>query len=227
MQSRIVMESKMLNLEITVTEVQVGSRGMAVSVELAKVPHDILRSLLAHGVIQKVGDAASAAKSAAIAAKFGDSPVKADVDKWLETESAKDAISLVALGMMEKAVDALYEGRWAIREGTGTRSRWSDEQALALEMARDTLSGIFKQAAKAKGVKASAESYVKNLGDKVAAYFTEKAGKYVWNDQHVMAYITAQAEAGKVDYMADARTELARRAALVADLNVDDMLGDI
>lgn len=215
-----------INVQVATQIVEVNSRGRAVKVDLTKLSNDILANLLTHGLIQKVGDAASAAKKQAILDTFGDDFNQADAQKWSESEAGERAISDKAQAMMEKAVDALLEGRWAIREGTGTVSRWTPTQDKALEMARNDLLAKFKAAAQHKGIKATMANFIK-LSPAVAKYFTEKAGKPVWDDKAVMAYIDAQASAGTIDYMAKAAKELDRLASMVADINVDDLLDGI
>lgn len=214
----------MKTLEINVTSVMVSSRGQTVKIDLTTLSDDILRALLAHGVVQKVGDAASAAKQQAILSEFGDNYNKADAEKWAATPQGEKAIGAQALLMMQKAVDALNEGRWAIREGTGTRTRWTEEQSLALDFAKTDLVMRFKRACLAKSLPQKMESYPK-LGEAVAKYFTEKAGKPVFRDEVVMDWIAAQAPA--VDYMAKAAEELAHRAAMVDSVDLDDLLADI
>jgi hypothetical protein len=214
----------MKSFEIVVPTVEVSSRGQSIKIDLTRLSDDILRALLAHGVIQKVGDAASAAKQQAILSKFGDEYNKADAAKWAETTQGESAIGDQALLMMQKAVDALYEGRWAIREGTGTRTRWTEEQTLALDFAKADLVARFKRACLAKSLPQKMESYPK-LSEAVAKYFTEKAGKPVFKDEVVMEWLAAQAP--NVDYMAKAREELAHRAAMVDAVDLDDLLADI
>lgn len=218
----------MLNLELNVTKIDVVSREQTLQVDLALLSADILRSLFAYGVQQKIGDAASGAKQDAIAAKFGDEPNKADVAAWLETDSATKAIGASAARLMQKAYDALLEGKWAIRQGTGTSTKYSEETQLALDMAKNYLALLFKANGTDKlKLRATAENFATKCGAKVAAFFTERAKKYVWNDTRLLEYIDAQQLAGKRDYRAEAMAELARRAEQVAELSDDEELADM
>lgn len=215
-----------INLEISQVAVEVGSRGQSVTVDLAKLTHDILRQLLSHGIVQKIGDSASSAKAQAIAAKFGDEPNKADAKAWAESDAGEKAIGEQAKLLMDKALDALYAGKWAIREGTGTSIKMTDEQSLAIDIAKDALKAIFTKATQAKGIKATAENFL-TLGDKVSAFFNTSGKRPVWNDKAVLDWIAKQAEADKADYMAQAREEIARRAKLTQDIDLGDMLADL
>lgn len=218
----------MLNLELNVTTITVASREQMLAVDLTKLSADILRSLFAYGVQQKIGDAASGAKADAIAAKFGDEPNKADVAAWLETESATKAIGESAARLMQKAYDALLEGKWAIRQGSGTSTKYSEETQLALDMAKNDLALLFKANGTDKlKLRATAENFATKCGAKVAAFFTERAKKYVWNDTRLLEYIDAQQLAAKRDYRAEALAELARRAEQVAELAGDTELADM
>lgn len=218
----------MINLELNVTKIDVVSREQTLQVDLSLLSADILRSLFAYGVQQKIGDAASGAKADAIAAKFGDEPNKADVAAWLETESATKAIGTSAARLMAKAYDALLEGKWAIRQGSGTSTKYSEETQLALDLARNDLALLFKTNGTDKlKLRATAENFATKCGAKVAAFFTERSKKYVWNDARLLEYIDAQQLAGKRDYRTEALAELAKRAEQVAEMAGASDLADL
>lgn len=215
-----------INLELNVLNVSVTSRGVERKVDLTKLSHDILRSLLAHGLNQKVADAASGAKAQAIEMKFGPEANKADAAAWIESESGQRALTETTGLLMDKAIDALLEGKWTIREGSGTRVTMTPEQELAHSKARDALTAIFKAACVRKGIKGTVANFV-TLGDQAKKYFAEKGKGYVWQESSVAAFIAAQAEAGKRDFMAEAREELAAQAAMIGDVGLDDLLGEL
>lgn len=210
-----------IHLEITQTQVQVGSRGKVVSLDLTRLSHDILRQFVSHGIVQKVGDSASAAKQSAILAKFGDDFNKADAEAWAKTPQGEEAIATEAERMMQKAIDALYEGKWAIRESTGMVTKWTEEQSLALELAKAELATRFKRACLAKGLPQRVGSFPE-LGEAVAKYFTSKGKATVWQDKVVMEWIETQVD--KRDYMAEARETLASMAAAAEDIDLEDLL---
>lgn len=218
----------MLSLELNVTKIDVVSREQTMQVDLSLLSADILRSLFAYGVQQKIGDAASGAKADAIAGKFGAEPNKADVAAWLETESATKAVGASAARLMQKAYDALLEGKWAIRQGSGTSTKYSEETQLALDLAKGDLALLFKANGTDKlKLRATAENFATKCGAKVAAFFTERAKKYVWNDTRLLEYVDAQQLAGKRDYRNEALQELARRAEQVAELAGDTDLAEM
>lgn len=218
----------MLNLELNVTTITVASREQTIAVDLTRLSADILRSLFAYGVQQKIGDAASGAKAYAIAAKFPGEANKADVDAWLATDAATKAIGDSAARLMAKAYDALLDGKWAIRQGSGTSTKYSEETQLALDLARGDLALLFKANGTDKlKIKATAENFATKCGPKVAAFFTEKAKKYVWADTRLLEYIDAQQLANKRDYRAEAQAELARRAEQVATMAESEDLADM
>ena len=212
-----------INLEVLALELNVESRGVAVLVDLNKIPHDVLRQVLAHGVKQKVSDAASNAAMTCYVAKKGKDAPKPSRDQLTAfVESNRAEIEQETLASMEKARNALYEGRWQVREGGGTVSRWTDEQALALNMARDALMTIFKAAAQKAGKKSTMEALCE-LSPKIAAFFDQGGKRPTWKDTAVMEWIAAQAEKG-TDYLAQAREELARRETLSDNIDVGDLL---
>ena len=93
------------------TVITITSRGVSVDVDTSKLNEDVLAKLLAYGITQKVGDAASGA--AKVATETG--------------ASVED----VTKGMMSKAVDALIAGEWSIRTaGEGVSERTKVERAV-------------------------------------------------------------------------------------------------
>lgn len=215
------------NIELTQQTIEVGSRGQTVKLDCAVLSDDILRQLLIHGAIQKIGDAASAAKATAISAHFGDTePNKSDAKAWTESPAGEAKIGEVALAMMQKAVTALVAGQWAIREGTGIRIRRNDVDSLAIDMAKETLKNIFVKATAERGKKPTMENFV-GLGDAVAKYFVKGEKAYVWEDDAVLTWIDSQAASGKTDYRQAAREEIARRAAMTEEVDVSALLADI
>lgn len=219
-----------IKLEVNVTEVCVVSREVEVKVDLTKLTHDILRSLLAHGVSQKIGDAASAATAQAVESEFGADKTARhpDAKAWLETESGKRKVQDIARAMMEKAVESLYAGNWVSRQGTGLRIEADPVVKLAHDKAKAVLmEAIFKPFAAKAGIKPTLENLATCGQAKVEAFFTTKAKRAVWNESTVGAWAQAQADAGKRDYLAEAREELAAIASAAPAGDLDDMLADL
>lgn len=225
------MSVEMFKLEVPATSINVESRDVIVPVDVAKIPHDVLRQVLAHGIKQKVADAASGVVGQLwleVKGKDAPKPSRDQLRDFAEAHSKQ--VADATLAAMQKAVDALIAGQWQVRvAGDGTSSKWTDEQALALDIAKGVLKTIFTSAlAKAKpGAKATAAEFVA-LSEKVAAFFKANESRPTWDDKAVMIWIGKQAEAKTRDYMAEAREELARRAAATPDLSdMDDLLGDL
>jgi hypothetical protein len=225
------MENFVLNVPAATLHVE--SRGVSVPVNVAEIPHDVLRQVILHGIKQKVADAASSATGLVWAEVKGKEAPKPSKDQLADfTEAHKAAIETQTLAMMQKAVDALLAGQWQVRvAGDGTVSKWTDEQTIALDIARGVLAERFT-AALAKtspGVKPTAANFV-TLGEKVAQFFKSNEKRPTWNDSALMEFIKRQATSeGGRDFMAEAREELARReaAASAMPLDLDDLLGDI
>lgn len=224
---------EMFNLEIPAVPVAVESRGVTVSLDLAAIPHDVLRLVLVHGIKQKVADAASGATGAIWLEVKGKDAPKPSKDQLADFVVTHDkAIKDQTLALMQKAADALLAGQWQIRvAGEGTSTKWTEEQSLALDIAKGALQGIFAAAlAEASpGTKATAIAFVA-LDPKVAAFFKQNEKRPTWNDAAVMEWIKRQLNA-KVprDIMAEAREELARREAASAGMAKDlgELLGDL
>lgn len=222
---------EMFNLEVPAATINVESRGVVVPVNVAAIPHDVLRQVILHGIKQKVADAASGAALAVWKNVKGDDAPKPSRDQLADFVVAHDAaIKEVTRAMMQKAADALLEGRWMIREAGGTVTRWTEEQTIALDLAKSALTAIFTAAlAKASpNAKPTAANFVA-MSEKVAAFFKQNEKRPTWDDKAVMAWIDKQASNGGRDFMAEARAELARRAAAVEEMgeSLDEMLADI
>ena len=115
--------------------------------------------------------------------------------------------------------------------GDGTSTKWTEEQGLALDIAKGALQSIFASAlTKASpGTKATASAFVA-LSPKVATFFKANDKRPTWNDAAVMDWIKRQLEAKTPrDIMAEAREELARREAASAGMAEDlgELLGDL
>jgi hypothetical protein len=225
------MSVEMFKLDVPATTINVESRDVIVPIDLGAIPHDVLRQVIAHGIKQKVADAASGVVGQLWLEVKGKDAPKPSRDQLRDfAEGHIKAVKDATLAAMQKACDALLAGQWQVRvAGDGTSSKWTDEQALALDIAKQALKAVFVAAlSKAKpGAKATAAEFVA-LSPKVAAFFKANESRPTWDDKPVMAWVTAQAEAGKRDIMAEAREELARREAAMADTpDLDDLLGDI
>lgn len=219
-------------LEVPASSLMVESRGMQVEVDVAAIPHDVLRQVLWHGIKQKVSDAASGATGLIwqeVKGKDAARPSRDQLKDFAETHSK--AIGEQTIALMQKAVDALLAGQWQVRTaGDGTSTRWTEEQSLALDIAKGALQNVFVSAlAEARpGVKATAANFVA-LSPKVAAFFKANDKRPTWDDAAVMAWIDKQREVGSRDIMSEAQAELARRNAAAATMAVglDDLLKDI
>lgn len=221
------------NLEVPAVAVAVESRGVTINVDLTKIPHDVLRQVLAHGIKQKVADAASGVVGVLyIEAKGKDAPKPSRDQLATFAEANAKAVSDATEAAMHKAADALIAGQWQVRvAGGGTSSKWTTEQTLALYMAKEELKAIFVAALrKAKpDAKPTAQAFY-DLSPKIAAFFKMNDTRPTWDDKPVMDWIKVQADKeGGRDFMAEARAEIARReaAVLAATFDLDEMLGDI
>lgn len=230
------MEVKMFALEVPASAINVESRDVVVSVDVAAIPHDVLRQVLAHGIKQKVADAASGVVGQLWLEVKGKDAPKPSRDQLRDfAEGHEKAVKDATLAAMQKAVDAMMAGQWQVRvAGDGTSTKWTDEQALALDIAKAALKAVFVAAlSKAKpGAKATAADFVA-LSPKVAAFFKANESRPTWDDKAVMAWIKAQAEkeVNPRDIMAEARDELARRNAAAADMSaitaMDELLAGL
>lgn len=219
-------------LEVPASSLMVESRGMQVEVDVAAIPHDVLRQVLWHGIKQKVSDAASGATGLIWQEVKGKDAAKPSRDQLKDfAENHSKAIGEQTIALMQKAVDALLAGQWQVRvAGDGTSTKYTEEQSLALDIAKGALQGVFVEAlAKAQpGVKPTAANLVA-LSPKIAAFYKQNEKRPTWDDSAVLAWIGKQQEAGTRDIMSEAQAELARRnkAAEVMTADLDDLLGDI
>ena len=226
------MEVKMFSLEVPASTINVESRDVIVPVNPADIPHDVLRQVLAHGIKQKIADAASGVVGQLWTEVKGKDAPRPSRDQLRDFAEAHDkAVKDATLAAMQKAADALLAGQWQVRvAGDGTSSKWTDEQALALDIAKGALGTIFAKAlAKVSPTaKPTAANFVA-LSEKVAAFFKANEKRPTWDDKAVMAWIEKQATAETPrDIMAEAREELARREAAMAETpDLDDMLGEL
>jgi len=193
------------------------------------LPHDILRQIIPHGVKQKLADAAASVPAVCyMASKPAGSP-KPSRDQLADFVAANKAtVDAGILAAMQKAWAAMVAGQWQVRVASGTVSKWTDEQDLALDIAKSALVAIF-----AKGLaqvdpkaKPTAANFVA-VSEKVAAFFKTDGKRPTWNDKAIMEWIVKQQPTR--DYMAEAREELARREAASAEMgdDLDAMLADL
>lgn len=216
----------MLNIAINRTAIEVGSRNALVKLELGKLSPQILEQLFIYGCIQKISDSASTAGTDAAKLALGEECTAQQRKDWLDTPIGKAKAQERAQGMMEKAIAALVAGEWSMREGSGVSLRFTDAEELALSEAKGDLTARFKQACEVKRLKPVMASYPL-LGAAVEKFFTEKAKKLCWADAEVMRFITAQKEAGKRDYLAEAQAKLDARAEQAAEVDISDLLADL
>lgn len=218
-------------LELPALELVVTSRDVELKVNVGELPHDILRQIIPHGIKQKLADsAASVPFTCYMAAKPEGTPKPSRDQLSAYVESNQATVNAGILAAMQKAWDAMKAGQWQVRVASGgTVSKWTEEQSLALDIAKGALQAVFANAlSKASpGTKPTASAFV-SLSPKVAAFFKTNEKRPTWDDKAVMGWIAKQAESSARDFMAEAREELARRAAATADMSdLDDMLADI
>lgn len=215
-------------LEVPALSLVVESREVSLTVNIAELPHDILRQIIPHGIKQKLADAAASVPFTCYMASKPEGSPKPSRDQLSDFVTANKAtVDAGILAAMQKAWDAMKAGQWQVRvAGGGTVSKWTDEQSLALDIAKGALQAVFTNAlAKASpSTKPNAAAFVA-LSPKVAAFFKANDKRPTWDDKAVMAWIAANE---KRDFMAEARAELARRNEAVESMaDMDDLLGDI
>lgn len=219
-----------INLELPALDIVVESREVAITVNVGELPHDILRQIIPHGIKQKLADSAASVPFTCYMASKPDGTPKPSRDQLTDWVAANKAtVNAGILAAMNKAWDAMKAGQWQVRVASGTSTKWTDEQALALDIAKGALQAVFTAAlAKASpGTKPSAAAFVA-LSPKVAAFFKANDKRPTWDDKAVMGYIAKQSASGTRFFMQEAREELARRAAAVPAMDdLDDMLGDL
>jgi hypothetical protein len=225
---------KTFQLEMNAMELVVESREVSLTVNIGELPHDILRQIIPHGIKQKLADAAASVPFTCYMASKPEGAAKPSRDQLADFVAAnKMTVDAGILAAMQKAWDAMVAGQWQVRVASGgTVSKWTDEQSLALDIAKGALQAIFAAAlAKASpGTKPNATAFV-GLSPKVAAFFKsgESVKRPTWEDKAVMEWIKRQHETKARDFMTEAREELARREAASVGMtdDLDTMLGDI
>lgn len=221
---------KTFQLEMTALELVVESREVALTVNIGDLPHDILRQIIPHGIKQKLADAAASVPFTCYMASKPNGSPKPSRDQLTDfVANNQTTVNAGILAAMQKAWDAMVAGQWLVRvAGGGTVSKWTDEQVLALDIAKGALQAVFAAAlAKAApGTKPSASAFIA-LSPKVAAFFKANEKRPTWDDKAVMAWIGKQQPTR--DLMLEAREELARREAASAGMadDLDAMLADI
>lgn len=223
---------KTITLELPVYEMKIESRDVTITVDIGELPHDILRQIIPHGIKQKISDAAASVPFTCYMASKPAGTPKPSRDQLSDfVASHKDTVDAGILAAMQKAWDAMKAGQWQVRAaGGGTTSKWTEEQALALDIAKDALRVLFtsKLAKVDPKAKPTAAAFV-TMSPKVAAFFKTNDKRPTWEDKAVMAWVAKQAEAGTRDYMAEARAELARREEASANMpdDLDALLDDL
>lgn len=110
------------------------ARNVEVTVETSKLTPEILSLLVAHGIKQKVVDAASGAVALAVRDKFGDKAKPASHKEWLTTKEATAAIVAYTESLMLKAADGLHSGEWSQR-GSGPVDETTTVQRIVAKAA--------------------------------------------------------------------------------------------
>lgn len=172
-------------------------RDSVLVVDLAMLSPKIIAALFAYGLAQKLGDAGSGAKAAVT-----EGMAQADVKPFTESEVGKRKIAEAAIGMAQKALDALYEDQWSVRGGGTVRVPADPVTALALRTAKEVILTLLKaKTGKAKMADIGATDAGKTFLD-VAD------DKATWNDEAVLAWVDKQAASGKRDFRAEAKAVL-------------------
>ena len=129
----------MSNFEITITlpEVVVFTRaGHEMSVALSELPETIVADLVSHGVVQTVGDAASAASGVTY-----DGGKRNDQAPWSKLSTAQKndfttnnagEIAQTGLALMSKRWDALKSGEWRSQRASAPGLTALDERCAEL-----------------------------------------------------------------------------------------------
>lgn len=185
---------------------EVTRSGATVKLDLAQLGPDMQQALLAHGIAAKVGDAAASASAIAGESHFG-KPKKecnlADWKAWQGSDRGVKAIAEIAQSAMDGVLEALYANNWSqASKGGPRRASLPNDMAMAVRSAKQDLLVLFR--------KLTGQSKIADLAthEKVAPYFQTDTDKTVWEDAKVVEWIKAQAEAGKRDYVAEAKAVL-------------------
>ena len=99
---------------------EIESRGQAVTIDLTKLPPELLAYAVVHGLRQRISDAASGAAYAAAEGALGKERAKqkANVRAWTSDPDNAAEIASVAREMMKAARDTLESGQWGkVRSG--------------------------------------------------------------------------------------------------------------
>lgn len=200
------------------------SRDHTVPVEIDQLGEGMLRELVHYGLMSRLASSANSAKAQVAEEHFGkklSEIAKGDLSAWAATGDATKQIHAKTLELMEAAREELYKGEFSIRQSSG--GGMDEVTALAHSMAKKTLMVTFKTIAKTVGSKSLKIADMVECHPKIAEYFRDG----VWLEDMVADFIQRQADADKVDYMADAREELAKRSAAIEAVDVSELLGDI
>lgn len=109
------------NIE-TPDSLDVQSRGLTVTVDITKLPEDIIAHAVLHGLKQRIADSAAGAAYSACLAAIGTEKAKhkANVSEWTGDESNRMAIAKEGERMMLATVATLEGGDWGVvRTGGG------------------------------------------------------------------------------------------------------------
>ena len=211
-------------IEFPATTFNVESRGVALEVDPTKIPADLFRQVIWHGIKQKVADAAANATAQIwqeVKGKDAPKPSRDQLADFAEAHSA--TIATQTRAMMQKALDALYAGQWQVRaasDGTAARQSSADPvRKLAREMATTFLTASLT-AALGKDMSVWAKQ------DKLKALFrfTDKG-----HARFDLAAVDKWMEANKAkrDYMAEAKAELDKAKAFNVDSDTDALFADL
>lgn len=227
-----------ITINFPVTPFLVESRGVSVSVDPAKVPVALFATVIQHGIKQKISDAAANAARMAWKDIKGDDakdPNRAELAEFV-ADLGKEKVETHTLALLEKALAGLYAGDWVTRQAGGTLTKKDGSGALAHDLARTDLIALFNAVCLKAGAKPTIKEAIRVGGDRIGAFFEYSVtatgrDSYKWIDAKLAEYIVKSKEGEKRDYLADAVTELERRAeaALSVDAveGLDDMLGGL
>jgi len=183
---------KLITVTIDIPEtIVVNSRKQACMVETALLPLTMIARAVVHGITQKVADAASGASGEAAANALGEDASKGEVKEWTMAPANLAAIQALTCSSMEAARDKLEAGQWVI-----ARKHVSLDPVMELAMKladADICRNLVARDGNAKALTGLAKA---DRRAKVSAYMLR------------VSDVT--------DYIANAETELARRAAVPA-----------
>ena len=211
-------------IEFPASTFNVESRGVALEVDPSKIPADLFRQVIWHGINQKVADAAANATAQIWQDVKGKDAPKPSRDQLADfAEANAKAIATQTLAMMRKALDALYAGQWQVRaasDGSSTRKSSADPvRKLARDMATTFLATTLT-AALGKDISV----WAKQDKLKTLFRFTDK-GSARFDLAAVDQWM--EANKGKRDYMAEAKAELDRAKAFNVDSDAEALVADL